>query len=258
MTPGYTEFEFDLPGALLARLVMVFDEMSAAPLDASVAGAVPNEQGVYQLFLRGEGGSRLVYIGKTDAEAGLASRLVRHANKIQNRLNLNPADVTFKAIRVYVFTAVDLESQLINHYGGKVPWNGSGFGSNDPGRERDTTTYKAEHFDWQFPIDLSRPITFSIPSSGTAAQVLNSLKANLPFAIRFERPPRKRTVAHADLEETIVSLSADNAATAERAIAAVIQQLPSGWHATQLPSHVIIYKNDSRSFPNGRVIAKSP
>ena len=38
---------------------------------------------------------------------------------------------------------------------GKLPWNHSGFGSNDPGQQRDTTTYKQDHFDTQHPIRLN-------------------------------------------------------------------------------------------------------
>jgi hypothetical protein len=113
-----------------------------------------------------------VYVGKTDAEAGLLSRLTRHSKKIQHRIGLTPASVLFKAVRVFVFTAIDLETQLIAHYGGTniVEWNGSGFGSNDPGEKRDTTTYKAGHFDAQFPIDIARPLAFSIPTPTKAAE----------------------------------------------------------------------------------------
>ena len=252
MTAGYTEFEFNLPEALLARLVKAFDSFAAAPLAKQTVDAIPNEQGVYQLFLSGV----LTYIGKTDAQHGLRVRLLRHAQKIQYRLNLNPSDVTFKAVRVYVFTAIDLEKQLIDHYGG-APWNGSGFGSNDPGVKRDTTDYKPEHFEFQYPIDINRALTFPVPNTGTAADVLNALKTNLPYLIRFQRPKGKPKNAHSDLEQTKVTLSAA-ANSPALVIAEVLNQLPSGWHATMLPSHVIIYKNDTRTFPSGVVIANSP
>jgi hypothetical protein len=52
MARGYGEFEFDLPSALLASLVRVFDKMKAAPLTTKSIDSVPNEQGVYQLFWR--------------------------------------------------------------------------------------------------------------------------------------------------------------------------------------------------------------
>lgn len=129
---GYKEFEFDLPEALLTSLVQVFGSMSGANLVIENVAEIPDEQGVYQLLLNDE----LVYIGKTDGDAGLRSRLTRRCT-IQHRNNLEVENVTFKAIRVFVFTAVDLETQLIRYYSQTSPvrWNNKGFGSNDPGRK---------------------------------------------------------------------------------------------------------------------------
>lgn len=129
MTAGFVEFEFNLPDALLASLINVFDKMSGAPLTPENVQKIPEAQGVYMLLMRGQ----IVYIGKTDAEAGLRRRLDRHAWTIQHRAGLTVAEVAFKAVRIFVFTAIDLETQLIRHYA-PVPWNNSGFGSNDPGR----------------------------------------------------------------------------------------------------------------------------
>jgi hypothetical protein len=254
MIPGYVEFEFDLPEALLARLVNVFAAVPAAPLDAKAVVSIPEEQGIYQLFYE----NKLVYIGKTDAELGLKKRLERHATKIKQRKNLIPTQATFKAVRVYVFTAVDLETQLIKHYGGvdAVSWNGSGFGSNDPGRERDTTTYKEEHFDSRYPIDIERKLDFSLPTAATAADMLRSLKRGLPYLIRFQTLQRNSRQAHQDLETTTVMLNLTEI-TPKSAISQIINQLPPGWHATMLPSHVIIYKDDRRSFPSGHLIGRS-
>lgn len=197
MIEGYAEFEFDLPGALLKTLIGAFEKVVSAPLIPTSLQHIPEEQGVYQIFLRDATGTRLVYIGKTDAKSGLHDRLFRHSKKMQQRLNLNPNDVFFKAVRVYVFTAVDLEAQLIANYGGiaNVPWNGSGFGSNDPGKERDTTFYKPTHFETQYPIDISRPFDFEVPPSGTAAELLRHLKRELPYLIRSkpsEKVPAER------------------------------------------------------------------
>lgn len=259
MTAGYVEFEFDLPEALLKRLITVFDNLPPAPLMKLNVEAIPEEQGVYQIFLSKGEKSDLVYIGKTDAAAGLRARLNRHATKIQNRLNLDPDKVMFKAVRVFVFTPVDLETQLIEHYGATstVSWNGSGFGSNDPGRERDTTTYKENHFDTRFPIDINRPLSFAVPATASAADILRALKAGLTYPIRFQGLGKGQRAPHPDLEKTRVSLNTSLPRTAESVIAQTIQRLPAGWHATMLPSHVIIYKDDNRKFPSGRLIAKS-
>jgi len=256
---GYSEFEFDLPEALLRRLISALDAVPAAPLNAEQLASIPDAQGVYQLFLAKAGKPELVYIGKTDSEAGLRRRLLKHARKIRGRLNLDPASVYFKALRVYVFTAIDLESQLIKHYGGvsRVAWNGSGFGANDPGRERDTTRYKEKHFDTQFPIDVDRAIDLQLPAQASAAEILRCVKQGVPYLVRFQTVSQASRVGHADLENTVVRTDGIPNVTAAEIIANVVRQLPTGWHATMLPSHIIIYKDDNRSFPSGRLLARS-
>ncbi|MBV5327417.1 MAG: GIY-YIG nuclease family protein [Chlorobium sp.] len=251
---GYANFEFDLPGALLDRLVNVLDGMDFATLTPKNAATIPDAQGVYQLFLDGN----LVYIGKTDADAGLKARLERHAKKIQHRIALNPTRVTFKAVRIYVFTAIDLETQLIRHYGGaqRVCWNGSGFGSNDPGRERDTSEYKNDHFDVQFPIDIDRPLKVSFLVTLTAIEVLSSIKAISPYVFRFQTAAKRSKKPHPDLANTDVKMVTNNLITARHIIQQVVSQLPEGWQATKLPSHLILYK-EIKSYSQGEVIARS-
>src|SRR5690242_2982896 len=96
----FREFEFDLPQALLRDLVALLDGLTPVSLESGrIETQIPEEQGVYQLFLDGN----LVYIGKTDAEAGLRARLTRHSRKIRQRQNLDPSRVSFKAVRIFVF-----------------------------------------------------------------------------------------------------------------------------------------------------------
>ncbi len=250
--PGYAELEFDLPVALLRSLVDTLDQVEQAPLLIENTSILPEEQGIYQLFHN----KTPVYVGKTDAKSGLMNRLVRHSKKILHRLNLDPVNVSFKAIRVYVFTAVDIEGDLIRHYGGVggLAWNGSGFGSNDPGRERDTTRNKPENFDYQHPIDIDREMDFGLPSSGTAAEVLNLLRAAVPYTFRIQRPGGRRNL-HSDLEETMVRCE-KGPMSARAAIGDVVRQLPSGWQATKLLGYVILYKED-KAYPDAEIIARS-
>lgn len=251
---GYIEFEFDLPSALLSRLIEVFDALGSAPLDLAGTQGIPDEQGVYQLFF----GDELVYVGKTDGDAGLRSRLSRHAIKMLHRRNLDPAQVSYKAVRVFVFTAMDLEGDLIRHYGGvkNLAWNGSGFGSNDPGKERDTTRVKAGNFDALFPIDIDRPVDIQIENGISVAEALSKLKVAVPYTLRFEMDaPRSRT-PHKDLNDT--GLSAFPGPTTVRQILNhIVGSLPVGWKATALPGYIIMYKDDPRIFPSGTVVAAS-
>lgn len=252
---GYIEFEFDLPRALLGRLVEVFDEVEPARLDLANTLAIPDEQGVYQLFLD----HRLVYVGKTDGDAGLRSRLSRHAIKLLHRQTLDSVRVSFKAVRIFVFTAMDLEGDLIRHYGGvsALEWNGSGFGSNDPGKERDTTKVKPSNFDAQFPIDLDRPLDFRLDDGETAADVLLRLKASLPYTLRYETAGGYSRKAHADLEAAALK-ELTGPLTARSVLQHIATHLPTGWHITALPGYIIMYKDDRRQFPSGSVVALSP
>ena len=258
MTPGYTEFEFNLPEALLTSLIVVLDGMETGVLNSVTASAVPEAQGIYQLFHEGN----LVYIGKTDGQAGLRVRLARHASKLLHRPALATGSVTFKAVRIMVFTAMDLETNLIRHYGplnpsGKVPWNGSGFGSNDPGRQRETTNKAPEGFDAQFPISIDIPGKYVPRGEFVVAQVLARLKAALPYTFRYETlrsalGHAQRGQPHKDLETSKVHLPEDCALTVRQILQLVLMVLP-GWQATQFVSHVIFYK-ELHHYTHGTVI----
>lgn len=250
---GYKEFEFDLPGALLTELFKTFSALHSEHLTADTALTIPNEQGVYQLFYQGQ----LVYIGKTDAESGLRQRLERHAFKVQHRRNLDPGQVEFKAVRIFVFTAVDLEAGLLKHYERtrKVLWNGSGFGSNDPGRERDTTVVKEDNYDALYPIDIDRPLVIAFKSEQTAAQAFNALKNAVPYTVRTQGAGGRSRQPHADLTTTNVTVLAAPSST-RNIVKQITRQLPTGWQATALPGYVILYK-EARDYPHGVIVARS-
>ncbi len=255
MIDGYGELEFDLPGALLTAILDRLSEVTPADLIIANTSKIPEEQGVYTLYRKSD--QKLVYIGKTDSKAGLRHRLTRHSKKIDGRRKITPEDVQFKAIRLFVFTAMDLESALINNYGGVqgVPWNHSGFGSNDPGKERDTTHYKPDHFDTQYPIRLDEAFVKIPPGEYRVAEIMKRLKQELPFLLRFFRPGKSRTKFHKDFEATL-KVTREGMTTREL-LTLCMEILPSGWHSTALPSHIISYKNDNRSFPSGEEIARS-
>ena len=251
MTPGYAEFEFDLPGALLEQLVIAFANVPPAQLLPENVAKVDEAQGVYQLLLNGE----LVYIGKTVAEKGLRRRLERHARTIRHRKNLNPSDVTFRALRVFVFTAMDLEAQLIAHYG-STAWQNSGFGSNDPGRNRDDTRLKTGGFDEHYPINVDQPLEFELaPGPREAAVVLSELRRNLPYIFRYEGGGRSLQAAHASLRQTIVTVPA-GPLTARTVLQLVLASLPPDWQATNLCARVILYK-EARNYTHGVIIGLS-
>lgn len=241
---GFKEFEFDLPAALLGSLVNVFKKMDRAPLVEAAVRAIPNEQGVYLLHHKGV----VAYVGKTDGEAGLQSRLLRHCESVQHRQGLDPVEVEFQAIRIYVFTVVDLETQLIKEFKGAA-WNKSGFGSNDPGRERDTTRLKEDGFDAQFPINIDCELDLELPAGDlSASQVLEALRLHLPYTFRFER-------AAPELKALPVVIPS-SAKTARSIISQVFTVLPAGWQAWALPGRIIMYR-EARDYLSGALIDRS-
>ncbi len=254
--PGFAELEFDLPGALLLAILDRLEEMDAADLTIANINAaeIPEEQGVYALYLKAT--NHLVYIGKTDSDAGLKHRLIRHARKIVGRKNIDPNDVAFKAIRLFVFTAMDLEAALIRHFGGvgAVAWNNSGFGSNDPGRKRDTSDYKNDHFDAQYPIELDKEFVAFERGDNTVAEIMQRLKNGLPFTLRFQRPGRSSF--HTDFNDTVITIPRPGMTTRE-ILSLCGSGLPAEWHITALPSHIISYKNDRNAYDHGQEISRT-
>jgi hypothetical protein len=93
MTAGFVAFELDLMKAVMDQLVPSLDGLNGAPLTLANASDLPDAQGVYLLIHDGA----VRYVGKTDAQAGLRTRLVRHARKFEQRRNIKPEDVMFSA-----------------------------------------------------------------------------------------------------------------------------------------------------------------
>lgn len=249
MSDGFIAFELDLMAAVMNQLIPTLEAMSSAPLTLANAQALPEAQGVYLLMHEGH----VRYVGKTDAEAGLRTRLMRHARKFEQRRNVRPEDIGFKAAQILVLTAMDIESKLIAHFGSE--WNGSGFGSNDPGRERETTNKPEQGFDATFPIDIDIPLPLLPPGRQTAHSALVALKSALPYTLRFELEAGAkgshafRTRPHPDLAAAHIT-APDRPLTVREALRLIVASLPQGWQATYFVSHVILYK-ESRTYAHG-------
>ena len=241
--------EFDLPSALLSELVTLLDDMPSEDLSSANLIDVPEAQGVYQLFFNGQ----LAYIGKTDAEAGLKKRLLRHCDKIKDRVGLHVGMVQFKAVRIFVFSAIDLETQLITHYKntqGELEFQHSGFGANDPGRKRDTG--KPGSFDLHFPIDIVKPFNTPLQAGNySVSEVLHRLKKMTPYVVRFQRAESGRA-PHSDLLQATVSIS-NSISNPKKLFEEIGKRLGNKWQITQLPGYVIIYK-ECKTYEHGQTL----
>jgi hypothetical protein len=246
---GYSEFELDIPAVMRDELPKYFDAMTASPLtEENLRAEIPDgAQGAYLLFLK----DVLVYIGKTDSKAGFRNRLVRHLNFVRHRRNIDPKDVTFKAVRIFVFSNFDLETMLIEEYtrhrGARPVWNYSGFGSNDPGRRREGQDPAI--YDLEYPVDIDEIVPFLDPGDHSLLAAVLTLKNNLPYIFRYDTDGAHWSKGHELMRNRAVVVP-DGPMTTRRALKLFLDALPEGWRATVLPNRVILYpEKEDASYP---------
>ncbi|MDO9417240.1 GIY-YIG nuclease family protein [Pararhizobium sp.] len=246
---AYGEFELDIPNVMRGQLPQFFASLADAPLTLENIALVPESvQGAYLLFL----GDRLVYVGKTDAQAGFRNRLTRHFYNIQHRRNLDPLSVSFKAARIFVFSTFDLETMLIEEYtrstGLRPVWNFSGFGSNDPGRNREDQ--KSAQFDLEYPVDIERIVDVLAPGQYNLIAAILSLKRSLPYIFRYETDganARSWQAGHSQMLERTITVP-PGAMTTRAIMQLILNALPDEWQATVLPNRIILYR-EHKTYP---------
>ncbi|MCV7436525.1 GIY-YIG nuclease family protein [Mycobacterium seoulense] len=231
------DFKLSITRALADQLHSALARLTPAPLSVEELGRLQQRGGVYVLFVDG---SR-VYVGKADTS--LPARLTQHMRKLSGRVGpFARGAVTF----VCLYVDEDLEASapeklLIKAYIGEggVPWNNNGFGNKDPGRNRDNTTVKANHFDAQYPINLNFPVALdpAVVGDSNALDCITDLKKRLPYLLRFERGHTHELHA-AGLIAPAIELPV------RQWMALVVDALP-GWLATALPGYVILYKEQN-------------
>jgi hypothetical protein len=233
----WDQFDLDVPRAIKEQLVDAFAHLHPALPSNENLGVVPAGRGVYQLFKDGE----LVYVGKAE---DLRNRLLEHRCKISGRKNITVDQMTFACLSIgRNWAASAPEESLIAHYReiGQSPWNGMGFGNHDPGRNRDRTIHPAEGWDYQYPIREDWVCDWVLAGQGNARELLESLKARLPYLLRYERAPQSS--GHPDYDNVILEIP-QAGMTAEALLRLVAQTLP-GWQATRFPSKIILYKEQN-------------
>lgn len=248
---GYVEYEIDVEKVLRDELPGVVANTKIAPLTLEAIAMIPERaKGAYVLFENGHP----VYAGKTDVRHGFRARLARHHNTLQDRLGLDPTVIGFKAVRIMVFSNFDVETILINELRAKDPtalrWNFSGFGSNDPGHNREAQ--EPADFDKQRPIDIDRALPFL--TSGSTISILEllvKLKGNLPYLLRYQTDlnergrPKGRATGHLDHRNAAKVQLPDTPVTMRLALRVVLAALPIGWRATVFPDRVILYRENT-------------
>ncbi|HVG62099.1 MAG TPA: hypothetical protein VNA24_26280, partial [Hyalangium sp.] len=237
-----------------------FASVAPAPLTDANVNAIPERtKGAYMLLLDGHP----VYAGKTDTQKGFRDRLGRHFFTVQHRIGLDPARISFKAVRIFVFSSFDVEALLIEETrrsdATALKWNDSGFGSNDPGHNREGQA--PANFDKEFPVDIDRPLDFLAPGAAmTVSDALQQLKKGLPYLLRYETDlaakgkPSRHTVGHAEARAVSMAVPAAPV-TARKVLQAALDALPPGWQATVFPDRLILYRED-KSYRHAREILR--
>jgi hypothetical protein len=195
-----------------------------------------------------------VYVGKADAS--LPQRLERHRFKLGGRVNIDLAEITFTCL--YVDEDLDAlapEKMLIDRFKseGSAPWNFNGFGNNDPGRERDTTRFKDDHFDTQYPADLDFPLPDIGPGRYRVDELTSKIKSLLPYVFRYETVKRR---PHPDLTDTYVEIADPESPPTGDSLFGALGEALVNWQVTALPGYVIMYR-EHRTYPSSRRIYRS-
>lgn len=225
------------------------------PLSAGALEELERRGGIYQLHH----GERFVYVGKADKN--LPQRIGKHLRKISGRRNISIGEMRFVCLYVDEdFPAVAPEKLLIAKYReqGEIPWNTNGFGNNDPGRRRDDTVIKVNHFDVKHPIDLDRIIpgvkTGNMPLRQLLADVKKSLPYNFRYAIKVLGPMGDREVSVPDVDLSAGDLFSIIGGT-----------ITDEWQIAVLHGYAIMYPEGQRDYPsawryyrNGSVVDVEP
>ncbi|MFF3485207.1 GIY-YIG nuclease family protein [Streptomyces sp. NPDC002701] len=252
-TQYHKDFTLSITKALGDQLAKALEGLDRAPLAEENLARLKEKPGVYQLYLN----DKFVYVGKADKS--LPARLRNHLRKISGRRNISLEEMAFSCLYVAEdFSALAPEQLLITHHKGQgdIPWNNNGFGNKDPGRQRDSTVLKRNHFDVLFPIDLDRPVEGVQAGETTLHTLLEAIKTGLPYNFRYGKA--------AEFKTRRVHVPADGM-TADEVFRLISAEIPTKWQVTALMGYVIMYddspieyKSAWRYYRNGQPIGAVP
>ncbi|MGH3942877.1 MAG: hypothetical protein ACRDTG_30495 [Pseudonocardiaceae bacterium] len=227
------DFKLSITQALADQLAERLKPLRSAPLTEDSLEHVENRPGVYELFLD----EQRVYVGK--ASKSLPTRLRKHARKLSGRTGGLLTKVSFVCLYVDEdLEAAAPETLLIKKYrgAGGAPWNTNGFGNNDPGRHRDTSEIRADHFDALYPINLDATVELA-PGARRIDELLHDIKSKLPYNLRYERV----TAAARQHYQAVVQVESSTESM-RQLTDLILNTLPVGWQLTALPGYAILYK----------------
>lgn len=233
------DFRLSITRALGDQLAIALKALTPAPLSPENLEALAGRPGVYQLYRDG----KFVYVGK--AEKSLPTRIHKHLRKVSGRKNITLSEVTFTCLYVAEdFSALAPEKLLIKLYKerGEIPWNNNGFGNNDPGKRRDETVVKANHFDNLYRIDVDRALTTLPPGPMALNKLLPLAAKEIPYTFRYLKK------GYGDTYKRVVDVPDNPTITHLFGIIAAV--LPETWQIALLPGRAIMYPDERRDYPS--------
>lgn len=233
-------FSLNITEAMRLQLVKAMDRLTPAAFSKANVDAVDNRPGVYRLFI----GNDPVYVGKADKS--LRQRLTKHLEKTLGRIveDGTPLAEHMEFYCLYIdedLHALAPEKMLIREFRPimEAEWNFNGFGNNDPGRRRDTSVVRKNHFDRAYPIDLDFQVQLDdLATVDSLRSLLEALKRSAPFLIRFPKNGHDRTL---DTIRVELSAGVTRPASVREWLQKIAVALPPDWLITTLPGYVIIY-----------------
>ncbi|APU41093.1 hypothetical protein BSL84_16335 [Streptomyces sp. TN58] len=250
--PGHTaERAGDLTVRLITPeaeelLIRLMEKQDPVDLTLENLATLDDSPGIYQLYrrqARNEGA--IVYVGQSDRS--LRQRLQGQMVKISGRLNIDVNEMSFA--RLYVeddLSVVNPARLLVNRLrdqGEEIPWHMNGFGNSDPGRNRDRTALKFQHFDAQHPINLDWVIRNDGPSGRMAVLEFATLvKGKLPYLFRFAYQGREIETVSVEVPEGAIS--------ADKAFRLLAAALGAEWQVSALSGYVVMYRERGVEYPS--------
>lgn len=250
---AHARFELNIPAAMLDQLVKTLENLQPIALSEIEREDLPNGAGVYQLIHK----KQIVYTGKSDGN--IVHRLQRHRLALSGRRNIAVKDITFRYITLSDFwDPVIPETSLIDHFvkDESVSWNRTGYGSNDPGRNREMT--EVNSFDLQHPVDSSFKLATLKSGEYSVNEYLQWIKKELPYTFRYYTDNPKSWQTGSKMYNDLRIKHDAAQVTASSVIVNVARQLQEGtgkpWQATALPPRIILYPEEGIEYPQGEVL----
>ena len=254
-------FEFDIATPLFDQLAADFELLTPIPLHQESLEDVESRPGLYGLHYR----DALVYVGKADESA--KERLSKHRRQLEGRIGISPQEVSFRCLHfAHTWDPFKPESHMIRKF--SPSWNSRGFGPNDPGRMRDKTRLKDDHWHVQFPIDPNYRCEGIPAGNYDVLELLRLVCKEAPYWVRFQGNRIGKTEeelqtyeqAHRDFSESKhVSIPSEKMSVHEL-IHLAVQAFPhpQAWQITLLPSHLLIYKETNEVYPRMKILWPLP